>query len=127
VLLEDIRGRSVKHGSVSCNADVGWLELTLSPHAVGPLFQVDGSVLLMLKARDRAGHLEVTHVKVVWDVARQCVVPIEGDAPEKPVVMAGDLALCDNHGICLGRASGDTGLGCILNALNQKIPLGTQT
>jgi hypothetical protein len=126
VLLEGSHGRGVKHSSISRNADIDWLELTLSPHAVDPLFQVDGSVLLMLKPRNGSAHPDVTDIKVACDVARQCVVPIEGDAPEKLVVMAGKLALGDNHGICFGGAKDDSGHGCIHCALNQKIPLGTQ-
>jgi hypothetical protein len=128
VLLESIHGCKVQHdASVPRKADVVRFELPLSAHSVGPLFKIDGRVLLMFEPRRGPGYLEMADVKIVGDVACQCIVPKESDTTKKLVMMAGQLTLRNNHGLRIGRMKDLAGNGRVSNALQQDVSLGAQT
>jgi hypothetical protein len=128
VLLKSENGRNIQHDAlIPRNADIARFQVPLSAHSIGSRCESYRGVLIVFEPRARSRHLEMPNVKVVRDIARERVVSIESDAPENLVVMAGQLALGDNHGHSIGGIKDLTGDGCIIDAFNENVSLGTQS
>jgi hypothetical protein len=110
--------------SIRDDADVRRLELTLTPHAIGPRAQQYRRVFLMLYDGGSIRDLDVPDVEAGRNVPRQSVVSEHGHTLRYDVTMTGKLSLREHKLTARIRWDDSARWFDIVDSFDQQVTLG---